>query len=396
MPLTKLQFKPGINRETTAYTNTGGWFDMDKVRFRAGFPEKIGGWEKDYTTQSFLGVCRDMHPWRSLIGELLIGVGTSLKYYINEGGAFNDITPLRNTSSAGDSTFAATNGSSTVRVNTSGAHGAVTNDFVIFSGAASLGGNITADVLNQEYQITRVTDNAFDISARTVSSISSITVDGELAPTLVVANSSDTGNGGGSTVTKYELSSGLDTTVVGAGWGVGPWSRGTWGSAHSSFVISDALRLWSADNFGEDLLFCPRNGNIYYWKRSTSVTTYQRAVELSSLSGAGATDGKAPTIARQIMVSDNDRHVIAFGCDPESNLGTQDPLLIRFSDQESLTEWNALPTNTAGELRIGSGSEIVQAVETRQQILVFTDSSLHAMQYLWPLLLVRLLHSPLE
>ena len=384
MPLTKLQFKPGINRETTAYTNTGGWFDMDKVRFRAGFPEKIGGWEKDYTTFSFLGVCRDMHPWRSLIGELLIGVGTSLKYYINEGGAFNDITPLRTTSSAGDSTFAATNGSSTVRVNTSVAHGAVTNDFVIFSGAASLGGNITADVLNQEFQITRVTDNAFDISARTVSSISSITVDGELAPTLVAANSSDTGNGGGSTVTKYELSSGLDTTVLGTGWGAGPWSRGTWGSAHSSFVITDALRLWSADNFGEDLLFCPRNGNIYYWKRSTSTTTYQRAVELSSLSGAGATDGKAPTIARQVMVSDNDRHVIAFGCDPESNLGTQDPLLIRFSDQESLTEWNALPTNTAGELRIGSGSEIVQAVETRQQILVFTDSSLHAMQYLGP------------
>ena len=384
MPLTKLQFRPGITKDTTAYTNTGGWFSMDKVRFRAGFPEKIGGGEKNYPL-SFLGICRALHPWRTLISELLIGVGTNLKYYINEGGTFNDITPIRYTAAAGDAVFSATNGSSTLTVTTTADHGAVTNDFVTFSGAVSLGGNITAAVLNQEYQLTKTGDKTYTIQARTAAtSIESITVDGQLSPTLVTAYSSDTGNGGSSVVGTYEINTSLDTTIIGTGWGAGAWSRGTWGSASSAIVVTDTLGLWSHDNFGEDLLLNQRNGDIFYWDRSSSTPTYARAVALSSLSGAGATDGKAPTVARQIMVSDNDRHVIAFACDPESSLGTQDPLLIRFSDQESLTTWNALPTNTAGELRIGSGSEIIQAVETRQQILVFTDSSLHVMQYLGP------------
>lgn len=254
-----------------------------------------------------------------------------------------------------------------------------------FSGAVSLGGNITAAVLNQEYQLTKTGDKTYTIQARTAAtSIESITVDGQLSPTLVTANSSDTGNGGSSVVGTYQINTSLDTTIIGTGWGAGAWSRGTWGSASSAIVVTDTLGLWSHDNFGEDLLLNQRNGDIFYWDRSSSTPIYTRAVALSSLSGAGATDGKAPTVARQIMVSDNDRHVIAFACDPESSLGTQDPLLIRFSDQESLTTWNALPTNTAGELRIGSGSEIIQAVETRQQILVFTDSSLHVMQYLGP------------
>jgi len=235
-------------------------------------------------------------------------------------------------------------------------------------------------VLNQEYQIVDVVDgDTYTIEARTAgTSISSITVDGELAPTYVAANSSDSGDGGAAVVGTYQINSGLDTAVLGAGWGVGGWSRGAWGSASNEPIVTNQLRLWSHDNFGEDLLFNVRDGGIYYWDSSSGLTS--RGVALSSLAGANTT----PTIAKQVLVSDRDRHIIAFGCDGETSIGTQDPLLIRFSSQESLTTWNALPTNTAGELRLGSGSEIICAVETRQQILVFTDTTLYAMQFLGP------------
>ena len=379
MPLTKLQFKPGVNRETTSYTNEGGWFDVDKVRFRFGMPEKIGGWEK-FSGFSYLGTARAMHPWVALDNGRFIGIGTSLKYYLNQdGGSFSDITPIRSTTSAGDVTFAASNGSATITV-TDTAHGAVSGDFVTFSGAASLGGNITAGVLNQEYNITEVlTDNTYTIAARTAgTSIQDITVNGALSPTPVTANSSDTGNGGSSTVGAYQISIGLDTSTFGAGWGIGFWGRGTWNSAATTPLVTSTLRVWSHDNFGEDLLMNVRNGGIYYWDKSTGSGT--RAVSLDSLSGATST----PTIAKQIMVSDRDRHIIAFGCDTEANPGVQDPLAIRFSSQESLTDWASTATNTAGELRLGSGSEIVTAVETRQQILVYTDESLYAMQFLGP------------
>jgi len=378
MPLTKLQFQPGINRETTSYTNEGGWFDGDKVRFRQGFPEKIGGWSKLGST-SFLGSCRALWPWRTLNLDGYIGVGTHLKYYAEYGQGYYDITPIRSTTSAGDVTFSASNGSSTITVSDP-SHGAVVNDFVTFSGAASLGGNITAAVLNQEYQIVSITDSStYTIQARTVGAISSVTVNGQYSPTPVVANSSDSGNGGSSVIGKYQINVGLDTSVVGTGWGAGTWSRGAWNSAASVDLITDTLRVWTHDNFGENLLINVMNGGIYYWQPSGGLTN-NPAVAISSLAGANT----APTIATKVLVSDVDRHVIAFGCDPLNNIGTQDPLLIRFSDQENVVDWFPTPENTAGDLRLGSGSKIVTAVETRQQILVFTDVSLHAMQYIGP------------
>jgi hypothetical protein len=443
MPLTKLQFRPGINRETTSYTNEGGWFDMDKVRFRFGYPEKIGGWIKQSGT-TFLGTCRALHPWIALDGSNYLGVGTHLKYYINEGGGYSDITPLRVTTAAGDVTFSASdndlNGAidaiqttitltSTSGFPTSGRiriedeiityallsgstltgcvrgvndttaashadaqavlcatlivtdanHEALENDFVTFSGAATLGGNITADVLNQEYQITAIiNDNSYQVEARTVSAISSITTTTGLNPTYVFASSSDSGNGGGSIVGAYQINTGLDTTIVGNGWGAGTWGRAGWGKSTTLTASGQTLRIWSHDNFGEDLIINVRDGDIFYWDRTNGLET--RAVELASLAGANT----VPTVAKQVLVSDRDRHVIAFGCDPETNPGVQDPLLIRFSDQENITQWQSLTENTAGDLRIGSGSKIVTAIETRQQVLVFTDVSLHAMQFLGP------------
>jgi len=380
MPLQKLQFRPGVNRETTSYTNEGGWFDCDKVRFRFGTPEKIGGWEK-YSGKSFLGTCRAIKPFVALDGASYLGLGTHLKYYINEGGAYNDITPIRSTTSAGDVTFAATNGSSTLTVSDTN-HGANENDFVTFSGAATLGGVVTAAVLNQEYQITRIVNaNSYELVARAVATVNDITVDGTYTPTPVVANASDSGNGGGSIVGTYQIQSGLDTTVAGNGWGASTWSRGTWGSGANLTAVGDILRIWSHDNFGEDLIINVRNGGIYYWDKSTSSAPFASAVSLSDLAGADAT---TPTIAKQVMISDRDRHVLVFGCDAQDNIGVQDPLLIRFSDQENPLVWSAQATNTAGDLRIGTGSEIITALETRQQILVFTDKSLHAMQYLGP------------
>ncbi len=443
MPLTKLQFKPGINRETTSYSNEGGWFDSDKVRFRMGFPEKIGGWVRQ-SVYNFLGTCRALHPWVALSGEKFIGVGTSLKYYINEGGAYQDITPIRVASSAVtfgagantldgninasiqsivlnsaagfptgggliligteqiryvgitsatltsctrgvNGTIAASHSNNdpvtcaTLTVTDADGHGAVKDDFVTFSGAASLGGGIIPAVLNQEYPITKiVSSTVFQIEARTASAISDITTSSGLNPTLVFANTSDSNNGGGSAVGAYQINTGLDTTIQGTGWGAGTWSRGTWGSASDLTVSGATLRIWSHDNFGEDLLINVRDGGIYYWKKSNGLNN--RAVLLSGLLNAN----KTPTVAKQILVSDKDRHIIAFGCDPETDIGKQDPLLIRFGSQESLTDWASTVTNTAGDLRIGAGSEIITAVETRQQVLVFTDVSLHAMQFLGP------------
>jgi len=517
MPLTALKFKPGINRESTSYSNEGGWFNGDKIRFRFGNVEKIGGWST-YSDSTFLGSCRALFSWVALDATKYLGIGTNLKYYIADGGQYNDITPIRNTTGAGDVTFAATNGSSVITV-TDAAHGANLNDFVTFSAAASLGGNVTAAILNAEHQITAVTNN----------NIYSITVS-------VTANGSDTGNGGSSTVGAYQVNTGLDTNFFGTGWGAGVWNgvdtneitttlneeldasetgvdvtsatgmstsdvidvggelmlisgistntltvtrahggttaavhsdgelvrlvlgnataaddtvtlindgsglsatattvtvdsaanftstgyikindeiieytgktsttftgliRGSlsttaaahvdndavieaafgWGMPAEGTVSGAVLTNWTHDNFGEDLLLNIKNGGIFYWDRTAG--TSSRAVALSSLSGSNL----APTVAKQIMVSDQDRHVIAFGCDGETSIGTQDPLLIRFGTQESLLDFQTLPTNTAGELRISTGSEIVVAIQTKQQILVYTDVSLHGMQFLGP------------
>ena len=377
MPLTKLNFKPGVNRETTSYSNEGGWFDSEKVRFRAGYPEKIGGWLR-YSESAFLGDCRGLHPFVALDGTKYIGVGTHLKYYLNQGGSFNDITPIRLTTSAGDATFSATNGSSTLTVTENG-HGAVVGDFVTFSGAATLGGLITADVLNQEYQIASIVNtNSYTIEAREVATISSITTTSGLNPTAVTANSSDTGNGGGSVVATYQTSTGLEVSIQGTGWGAGVYGRGTWNSNADVSLSTTSMRIWTHDNFGEDLIINVRDGIIGYYDTSAGLNS--RAVLLKDVSGANTT----PTIAKQVIVSDRDRHVIAFGCDPQTNIGTQDPLLIRFSSQESITDWESTATNTAGDLRIGSGSQIITAVETRREIIVFTDVSLHSMQFIGP------------
>ena len=368
MPLTKLQFRPGVNQEITSYSNEGGWRDCDKIRFRFGYPEKLGGWEK-YTSNTYLGSARALHNWIALDGSNYLGIGTHLKYYIEEGGGMNDITPIRLTTGAGDVTFAASNGSTTITV-TDASHGAFENDFVTFSGAASLGGNITAAVLNAEHQVVTVSD------ANTYTIVVGAT-----------ANSSDTGNGGSSTVGAYQINVGLDTSVGGTGWGAGTWGSDGWGEAASGgLTTTNQIRLWSHDNFGEDLLINPRDGGIYYWDRSNNLST--RAVEVSTRSG---TKTSIPTIAKQVLVSDQDRHVIAFGCDglnssssANQGNGTQDPLLIRFSDQENPLVWFPTTTNTAGDIRLGAGSTFVQAVETKREILVWTDTALNSMRFIGP------------
>ena len=365
MPLTKLQFRPGINRDVTSYTNEGGWRDCDKVRFRLGYPEKVGGWQK-YSSSTYLGSARSLHNWVALDGSNYLGIGTHLKYYIEEGQTFNDVTPIRSTTSAGDVTFSATNGSSTITI-TDSANGAYEFDFVTFSGAASLGGNVTAAVLNQEYQIQRlVSSNQYEI---TVS---------------VTANGSDSGNGGSSTVGTYQINTGLDTSVGGTGWGAGTWGRDGWGDAASGGLTTEVeLRIWSHDNFGEDLIINPRDSGLFYWDRTAG--TSQRAVALNTVTG---TKRSIPTIAKQILVSDQNRHIIAFGADgiggssDVNGNGVQDPLLVRFSNQEDPLYWYPLSENTAGDLRLGSGSKFVQAVETKREILVWTDTSLHTMRFI--------------
>jgi len=367
MALNKFIFKPGIFREGTDYDNEGGWFNANLVRFKAGRPQKIGGWRKD-TLNTFLGTCRALHAWILLAGTKLLGLGTNLKYYIEEGDSFNDITPIRSTTSAGDVSFSATDGDATLTVSDT-AHGAVQNDFVTFSGAVSLGGNITAPVLNQEYQVALVIDaNTYTVEAKDT--------DGS----TVLANASDVGNGGGSVVGEYQINTGLDEYVGSTGWGVGAWGAGGWGSS-TSISASNQLRLWTHDNYGEDLIINPRGGGIYYWDATNGVGT--RAVELSSLSGAN----QVPTVGLQTIISEIDRHVIVLGTDPLSGgvrTGSIDPMLIAFSDQENATEFEPLNTNTAGSLRISEGSQIVGAVKARQEILIWTDVALYSMQFIGP------------
>jgi len=464
MPLTKLQFRPGIVQDLTSYSNEGGWRDGDKVRFRLGYPEKIGGWAK-YTSSTFLGSCRALHNWVALDGSNYLGLGTNLKYYIEEGGSFIDITPLRSTTSAGAVTFSAVTSnpfSSTITV-THTNHGAVSGDFVTFSSAASLGGNITATVLNQEYSIDQVLSaSSYQITAK------------DLLGATVTSNSSDTGNGGSNTVGNYQINVGLNTTVGGTGWGAGLYGGRTsaplqttlneggtlsasdatitvtsatgivatdivmidnelilvggissndltgctrghsgttaathtdgslvivakgnadaandffgWGVAASGgLTTTTQIRLWSHDNFGEDLLINPRDSGVFYWDKSTG--TGARAVELSTRSG---TKRSVPTVCKQIMVSDRDRHVLAFGSDGLGGAsdvqgdGVQDPLLIRFSSQENPIDWYPVTTNTAGDLRLGSGSTFVRAIETKREILIWTDTALTSMRFIGP------------
>jgi len=368
MTLQKAVFNPGINREGTDYSNEGGWFDVNLVRFRKGYPEKFGGWTKN-TANTFLGTCRALHPWVALEGTKYLGLGTTFKYYIEEGSNFNDVTPIRTTTAAGDVTFAATDGSSTITVSDT-AHGAVKNDFVTFSDAVSLGGNITADVLNQEYQIVSVTTDTYTITAKDTNG------------DTVTANSSDTGNGGSSTVGTYQINVGLDVYIPGTGWGLNGWGEGTFGSATALSVVNQ-LRLWTHDHFGENLIMNVRGGGIYQWTENNGTNT--RAVDMSGISGANL----VPTVGLQVITSEKDRHLIVLGADPLNDAGTArtgtvDPMLIAFSDQEDNLQFEPLITNTAGSLRLSSGSSIIGAVKSRQEILVWTDTALYSMQFVGP------------
>ena len=366
MPLQKFIFNPGINKEGTDYSAEGGWFDGNLVRFRKGLPEKIGGWVK-YLTSSIKGKGRKLHAYVTLNGTRIFSVGTTFKLYWQEGDNYNDITPIRSTTSAGDVTFSATNGSSTLTVNDT-AHGADLNDFVTFSGAASLGGNVTAAVLNQEYQVTAVTSaNAFTITAKDT--------DGN----TVTANSSDTGNGGSSTIGEYQISVGLDVFIDGTGWSAGAWGSGTWGST-SSLAANNQLRLWSIDNFGEDLIANVRAGGVFYWDFSTAS---QRAKALKDIQNANF----VPTVGLQVLVSDIDRHVIVLGADPiegGSRSEEIDPLLVAFSDQENPFDFEPRATNTAGSLRCSAGSEIIGGLRARQETLIWTDVALYSLQFVGP------------
>jgi hypothetical protein len=439
MPLTKVLYKNGVNRENTRYTTEGGWYVSDKIRFRQGTPEKIGGWVR-ISANVFLGVCRALWNWATLGGENLMGVGTNLKYYIEQGGTYNDITPIRtrNYTTSLSNPFDTTNTSTAVTVNDT-AHGAQTGDLVYFTGASTTGG-IPAAELNTRHVITSITSaNAYVITVTTAatstvsggggtvgveyfintyalgtdpfattngspvvvvtatshgalnndfvtfsgaSAVAGLTLNGEYQITFLTNNSysitassnanATTTGGGSSVLASYQINTGPATQAPVTGWGAGFWGSGTWGVGTSSL---DSLRLWSANNFGEDLVYGPRGGNIYYWDASTSVTT--RGVAIETL--PGATD--PPIIQNFIFVSDTYRFVICFGCNDVLS-ATQDPMLIRWSDQESVVNWSPAATNQAGSIRLSHGSEIITALQTRQEIVVWTDTSLYSLQYL--------------
>jgi hypothetical protein len=461
MPLQKLQFRPGVNREGTTLANEGGWFDCDKIRFRSGYPEKIGGWVRDTgvaqaTLQppvgSYWGVARSMWNWITLGGQNLLAVGTNLKYYIQNGpnGYFYDITPIRVTHAGITSAFTTVNGSTTVTVNDPG-HGAVNNDFVTISAVGGAVNGIPAASLNQEFQITYLNSNQYNI--------------------VVNAPATSSGTGGTATFT-YQINSGLDVYTYATGWGAGTWggvvtgskvttlnttvnssatsivltsatgftttgtividaesitysgvstntltgctrgANGTtaaahtagatvtqvtssfsgWGTAATSGAVGQQLRLWSQSNYGQDLIFNPRGGAMYYWAVNANVNTFDRGTIMKAgdyIPGSGSVvyDSTTPSIANFVMVSDASRFVIAMGTnDPSGALfsATQDPLLIRWSQQEQFYTWTPAATNQAGDYRLSSGSEIVGALQTRQEILVWTDAALYSMQYLGP------------
>ena len=365
MTVKALRFRPGVNRENTRYTAeivgsnnppfqvSAGWYESEKVRFRSGTPEKIGGWTP-ITTATFQGICRSLFNWSSLNGTTLIGVGTNLKFYINKGGAYYDITPTRGTATL-TNPFAATASQAKISVSAP-THGCVTGDFVTFTGATGLGGNITAAVLNRQYQVTVVDTNTYTFIA------------------TATANSTDaSGSPGGGTVTAtYQINVGPSIEVPLVGWGAGSWGSGTWGNGGTTAV---SLRLWSQSNFGQDLIFAPMGGAIYYWTYSDSIST--PAVLASSLSGAS----DVPAITNLIFVSDASRFVFAFGCTPLGG-GAQDPMLVRWSDQESVTMWTPAATNQAGDIRLSRGSKIVACVQNRQEIVVWTDTSVYSFQYI--------------
>lgn len=437
MPLTKLTIRPGVNRENTRYTTEGGWFDSEKIRFRQGTPEKIGGWAR-ISANTFLGICRSLWNWVTLGALNLMGVGTSLKFYIESGGAYYDITPIRSTASVANP-FTATNGSTTLTV-AHNSHGGVTGDFVTYSGAAltGLGGTVTAAVLKAEYQITVIDTNSYTITLP------------------VTANATDAAGspGGGTVVMQYQVNVGDSSEVALVGWGSGGWGVSAWGGSAAVTSTTSPLRVWNQDNFGEDLIFGVNSGAIYYWDATSGYSStdasfdlgtdyatftfaptdgmpmyftttgtlptgldvgtvyYARdvagftaklaatyggaAINLTGSAGSGhSVSGRGyllsvlpgasdvPTVHLKLLVSDVSRFVFAFGCN-DLSATTLDPLLIRWTDQESAAIWSPAITNQAGSLKLSHGSTIIEALQTRQEVLVWTDAALYGLQYLGP------------
>ena len=363
MPLQALKLVAGLNREGTNYSNSGGWYDGDKIRFRSGNPEKLGGWSR-VSNNTFQGTARSLWNWIDFDGSNYLGIGTNLKYYIERGGDYNDITPIRATfaSPATNNCFTTATGSKVVKV-TITSHGATQDDFVTFSGSSAVDAVPAVD-LNSEHQITYIDANNFSIVVATTA-------------TSIVT-------GGGTAITAvFQIITGLDVYVIGPGWGAGPYGRLGWGTAYAT-GIGEQLRLWSSDNFGQDLVLAPRGGSIYYWSDATGVST--RAQLLSTLSTAAGYSGTyVPTTTNQILASALQEFVIAFGANsyifgtPNSPF---DPMLVRWSDQANAYQWVPSITNQSGEFRLTHGSYIVNAEITRQETLVWTDACLYSMQYL--------------
>ena len=436
MPLQKILFKPGVNRENTRYTTEGGWYECDKIRFRQGNPEKIGGWTQ-YASTTFTGVCRSLWNWTTLVGENLVGVGTNVKYYLLNGNQYYDITPIRKTVTL-TNPFTATNGSNILTVSETN-HGCSNGDFVTYSGAGivGLGGNITAAVLANTFQITFVTNNAYTI----VVSATANATDAAGSP------------GGGSVITQYEVNTGPEYQVPVVGWGAGPWGGGTWGNGQST---NSSLQLWNAYNFGEDLVYGPRGQGVYYWNASIGYSPIQSTISIAApgvitvpidfsfpndtaltLTSTGALptglsvgttyfvvnssgntfslattrggtaittsgtqsgiqrvacrgvnlattgDADAPLFQNYIIVSDTSRFILIFGTNDYSETYL-DPMLVRWSDQETPYVWTPAITNQAGSIRLSHGSQIVTAIQARQEIIVFTDTALYSLQYVGP------------
>ena len=357
--LQSLKLRPGITKDITDLSNSGGWYDSDKVRFRLGYPETIGGWQKK-TETPYLGEARTLHQWTTLDGTNYTAIGTNLKLYVESGGNLYDITPIRRTVTLSANPFqtqSTSNGKLTV---IDVANESVLNDFVTFSGATAFD-NYTTGMLNAEFQIIEI------LSADTYT----VEVTGVTSATAGVSG------GGAAVEAAYQINTGADTQTLGNGWGTGSWGRGTWGSDSSSSVSTGQIRIWSIDNFGEDLIAAYRGGAIYVW--DASVGTGTRAQELSSIAGAN----QAPTVCLGIIVSEIDRHLIAFGANPHGST-EQDLLLVRWCNAEDLLEWEDLTANTAGSQRISSGSQIIAWTRVRQEIPIWTDIGRNSMAFTGP------------
>jgi hypothetical protein len=366
MPLQKLQFKPGVNRDQTNYTNEGGWFQCDKIRFRSGYPQKIGGWLR-YGLFTLTGICRQMFNWITTYGDNYLALGTSKKVYIEAGSNLYDITPLQYTSTtlgAAAGPFTATTGSATLTVSysTDTAYNPEVGNYVTYAGAVSLGGNMTAAILNTNYEIKTV-----NTGAKTYTITASVN-----------ATASDTLKGGATVTAYYDIDVGNDVDTYGYGWGAGAWSRGAWGSGSATPIVQ-LQRDWFFNNFDNDLVMNVRNGTIYYWKYTDGVSV--RATPLATTTIDGIAPADVPTTTKQIYLSQNDKHLLAFGATPYGG-GDFDPLLIRWATQGQPNVWTPLVTNSAGFIRVSRGSEIICAIATRQEILVFTDGTLNSLQYL--------------